>query len=82
MGAKAIVATFAITAFPSQCEPKAWVDRQDLMQSSARALLASGRRARCLSLPNGRHGSMGDTPERTMGAALDWLFQAAPDVTD
>jgi len=25
---------------------------------------------------------MGDTPERTMGAALDWLFQAAPDVTD
>lgn len=58
------------------------LDRQDLMQSSAKAFLAAGRRARYLALPNGRHGSMGDTPEQTMGAALEWLFQAAPSVTD
>lgn len=59
------------------------LDRQDLMQRSAKAFAAAGRRARYLPLPNGRHGSMGDTPEQTMGAALDWLYQEAPNtVTD
>ena len=59
------------------------LDRQDLMQFSAKAFAAAGRRARYMPLPNGRHGSMGDSPEQTMGAALDWLYQPSPDaVTD
>jgi pimeloyl-ACP methyl ester carboxylesterase len=50
------------------------LDRQDIMQASSKAFLAAGRRARYLSLPNARHGAMGDNPEATMGAALDWLY--------
>ena len=50
------------------------LDRQDLMQASSKAFLAAGRRARYLPLPNARHGAMGDNPEATMGAALDWLY--------
>jgi predicted esterase len=51
------------------------LDRQDLMQASAKAFLAAGRRARYMALPNARHGAMGDTPEQTMGAALAWLYE-------
>ena len=51
------------------------LDRQDLMQASARAFTAAGRRARYMPLPNARHGAMGDTPEQTMGAALAWLYE-------
>jgi len=54
------------------------LDRQDLMQASARAFSAAGRRARYMSLPNARHGAMGDTPEQTMSAALDWLYERPP----
>jgi pimeloyl-ACP methyl ester carboxylesterase len=50
------------------------LDRQDIMQASSKAFLAAGRRARYFSLPNARHGAMGDNPELTMGAALDWLY--------
>ncbi|HEX2674264.1 MAG TPA: hypothetical protein VHM25_25480, partial [Polyangiaceae bacterium] len=58
------------------------LDRQDLMQASAKAFVAAGRRARYMALPNGRHGSMGDTPEQTMGAALEWLYQPTPTVVN
>jgi len=54
------------------------LDRQDIMQASSKAFLAAGRRARYLALPNARHGAMGDNPEATMGAALDWLYAEAP----
>jgi pimeloyl-ACP methyl ester carboxylesterase len=50
------------------------LDRQDIMQASSKAFIAAGRRARYIALPNARHGAMGDTPEATMGAALDWLY--------
>jgi pimeloyl-ACP methyl ester carboxylesterase len=50
------------------------LDRPDLMQASARAFTAAGRRARYLSIPDARHGSMGSTPELTMNAALSWLY--------
>ncbi|HET7540397.1 MAG TPA: hypothetical protein VFK05_11020 [Polyangiaceae bacterium] len=53
------------------------LDRQNLMQASARAFAAAGRRSRYMALPNARHGSMGDTPEQTMGAALSWLYEAS-----
>jgi pimeloyl-ACP methyl ester carboxylesterase len=53
------------------------LDRQDLMQGSARAFVAAGRRARYMQLPNARHGAMGDTPEQTMDAALSWLYGPA-----
>jgi len=56
------------------------LDRQDLMQDSSKAFLTAGRRARYLALPNARHGAMGDHPEVSMGAALDWLYaEPAPD---
>ena len=58
------------------------LDRQDLMQASARAFVAAGRRARYMPLPNARHGAMGDTPEQTMSAALTWLYESTPSATD
>jgi len=58
------------------------LDRQDLMQASARAFVAVGRRARYMALPNARHGAMGDTPEQTMDAALTWLYEPPLTATD
>src|SRR4051812_42312839 len=57
------------------------LDRQDLMQASSKAFVAAGRRARYLPLPNARHGAMGDSPEATLGTALDWLY-AEPSRTE
>lgn len=57
------------------------LDRQDLMQQSARAFAAGGRRSSYLALPNARHGSMGDTPEQSMAAALSWLYEEQPSAT-
>jgi len=54
------------------------LDRQDLMQGSARAFTAAGRRSRYMQLPNARHGAMGSTPEQTMSEALAWLFEPPP----
>jgi len=54
------------------------LDRQDLMQASARAFLAAGRRSRYMQLPNARHGAMGATPELSMAEALAWLFETPP----
>ena len=53
------------------------LDRQDLMQASARAFAAAGRRARYMALPDARHGSMGSHPEQSMNEALKWLFDDA-----
>ncbi len=50
------------------------LDRQDLMQWSARAFAAAGRRSRYMQIPDARHGSMGSAPEQTMSAALSWLY--------
>jgi len=49
-------------------------DRQDLMQTSARRLSAAGIRSEFRQIPEATHGAMGPHPERTMGAALEWLY--------
>jgi len=48
-------------------------DRQDLMKTSERALRRIGVPVTFLLIPQATHGAMGPTPERTMGAALDFL---------
>jgi pimeloyl-ACP methyl ester carboxylesterase len=50
-------------------------DRRDLMLASQRALSASGVPATFLLIPGATHGAMGPTPEATMNAALEWLWQ-------
>lgn len=50
-------------------------DRQDLQRASARALKATGVPATFMLIPGAGHGAMGPTPERTMGEALDWLWE-------
>jgi predicted esterase len=49
-------------------------DRQDLMKAGMRAMLGAGVPSTFMVIPEATHGSMGPTPEKTMGAALDWLF--------
>jgi predicted esterase len=51
-------------------------DRQDLMKSSERNLRQSGVPVTFMVIPQATHGAMGPEPERTMGAALDFLAQA------
>jgi pimeloyl-ACP methyl ester carboxylesterase len=50
-------------------------DRQDLMKTSERNLRQSGVPVTFLLIPQATHGAMGPEPERTMGAALDFLAQ-------
>lgn len=50
-------------------------DRQDLMKTSERNLRQSGVPATFMLIPQATHGAMGPEPERTMGAALDFLAQ-------
>jgi len=50
------------------------LDRQDLMRQSTRALAATGVPATFMSMPRGRHADFGQTPELSLGAALDWLW--------
>lgn len=50
------------------------LDRRDQMQQGARAFSARGIPATFMLIPGARHGAMGPTPEKTMDAALDWLF--------
>lgn len=52
-------------------------DRRDLMLASQRALTASGVPATFMLIPGVAHGAMGPTPEATMNAALEWLWQNA-----
>jgi pimeloyl-ACP methyl ester carboxylesterase len=49
-------------------------DRQDLMKASARALGGASIPSTFMVIPEATHGAMGPTPEKTMGAALDWLW--------
>jgi len=49
-------------------------DRQDLMKQSARVIAKAGIPSTFMVLPDATHGAMGSTPEKTMSAALDWLF--------
>lgn len=49
-------------------------DRQDLMKAGARALAAAGIPTTYVMIPEATHGAMGPMPERTMGEALEWLF--------
>jgi hypothetical protein len=50
-------------------------DRQDLMQASSRAFRNAGVPTTFLMIPEAVHGAMGPHPEKTMGEALDWLFE-------
>jgi predicted esterase len=52
-------------------------DRQDLMKAGTRSLLAAGVPTTFMVIPEASHGAMGPTPEKTMGEALDWLFERA-----
>jgi pimeloyl-ACP methyl ester carboxylesterase len=49
-------------------------DRHDLMKAGMRAMLAAKIPYTFMVLPGATHGEMGSTPEKTMGAALDWLW--------
>lgn len=49
-------------------------DRQDQMKAGARNFQAAKIPATYQMIPEARHGAMGPTPEKTMGEALDWLF--------
>lgn len=49
-------------------------DRQDIMRQSERSLRASSVPATFMIIPEATHGAMGPTPEKTMGAVLDWLW--------
>jgi pimeloyl-ACP methyl ester carboxylesterase len=49
-------------------------DRLDLMKAGAAAFRAANIPATFQAIPEARHGEMGPHPERTMGAALDWLW--------
>ena len=50
-------------------------DRQDLMKAGSHLFESAGVPATYLVIPEAVHGAMGPTPEKTMGAALDWLFE-------
>lgn len=48
-------------------------DDQARMQRASRTLGAAGVKARYFPLPGATHGEMGDDPEGTFEAVLDWL---------
>ncbi len=50
-------------------------ERKDLMRSSEKALQRRGVAAKSLIIPDADHAGMGPEPERTMGEALDWLWE-------
>jgi pimeloyl-ACP methyl ester carboxylesterase len=50
-------------------------DRQDQMKAGMRAFRAAGIPSTFMVIPEATHGAMGPTPEHTMGAALDWLWE-------
>lgn len=49
-------------------------DRQDLMKANVRRFAAAKIPSTFIELPGATHGAMGQNPERTMDAALEWLF--------
>src|SRR5512133_113821 len=50
------------------------LDRRDLMVAGERALKGTGVPVTFMLIPEATHGAMGPTPEQTMGAALEWLW--------
>jgi pimeloyl-ACP methyl ester carboxylesterase len=50
-------------------------ERKDLMLASEKALKRSGVPVKSLIIPEADHAGMGPTPEQTMGAALDWIWE-------
>jgi len=52
-------------------------ERKDLMLESERGLRKVGVPAKAIVIPGADHAAMGSAPEETMGAALDWLWQAS-----
>ena len=50
-------------------------DRQDQMRAGLRAFQAAGIPATFQVIPEATHGAMGPVPEKTMGDALDWLWE-------
>jgi pimeloyl-ACP methyl ester carboxylesterase len=48
-------------------------DRQDLMKAAAHTFENADIPSRYFVLPNASHGGMGDNPEKTMAAVLDWV---------
>lgn len=48
-------------------------DRRDLMKAGVRILERAGVPCTFFTIPEATHGSMGPTPEKTMGEALEWL---------
>jgi predicted esterase len=50
-------------------------DRQDLMKKAAARWSAAGIPTAYFVIPEATHGSMGPSPEKTMGQALDWLWE-------
>jgi pimeloyl-ACP methyl ester carboxylesterase len=50
-------------------------DNQPVMKDGATKFRNAGIRAIFLPIPDARHGEMGPEPERTMGRALEWLWE-------
>ncbi len=50
-------------------------ERKDLMLASERKLERLGVPVTSMIIPDADHAGMGPTPEKTMGEALDWLWE-------
>jgi pimeloyl-ACP methyl ester carboxylesterase len=48
-------------------------DRRDLMKAGVGVMTRAGIPCAFFTIPEATHGSMGPTPEKTMGEALEWL---------
>jgi pimeloyl-ACP methyl ester carboxylesterase len=57
-------------------------DRQDLMMKGMASFRAAGVPVIFQTIPGARHGEMGPSPERTMGAALDFLWDNQRPIAD
>lgn len=74
MGGPSIPSLRGLTSLRAAVTMAGSRDRQDLMRATASALGAAGVPATYRVIPGASHGSMGPTPEATMGEALEWLF--------
>jgi pimeloyl-ACP methyl ester carboxylesterase len=57
-------------------------DRKDLMRAGMQSLKRAGIPATFQIIPEATHGAMGPVPEKTMGEALDWLWENERDPAD
>ena len=74
MGAPGVASTHTLPSLKSTVMMAGERDRQDLMKASMRRFVAAGIPSTFIELPGATHGAMGKSPERTMDAALEWLF--------